>query len=114
MGWVRSAVRRGWAYLRCYEPARARAGWVAVLALLATQGISVSAGVDAKVQLVLGVLAIVVPLVQGEVTRAGVYSPATAERIAAAAAQYAADGTVAPERAATIAIDGAAHLAPKE
>lgn len=111
---LRNAVRRGWAYARTYEPARLRAGWVALVALLATQGISVSTDVDTKVQLVLGVLAVVVPLVQGEVTRPAVYSPATVGAVAENAARIAVENDVAPGRAATIAVDGAAHLAPKE
>ena len=63
------------------EPARIRAFWVALVALLATVGVTVSADVDAKVTAVIGLLAVLLPLIQGETTRAVVYSPATVEKI---------------------------------
>jgi Mg/Co/Ni transporter MgtE len=63
------------------EPARLRAIWIAVVALLATAGVSVSADLDAKVTAVIGVLAVLLPLIQGESTRAAVYAPATVEQI---------------------------------
>ena len=63
------------------EPARIRAFWVALVALLATLGVTVSADVDAKVTAVIGLLAVLLPLIQGETTRAVVYSPATVEKI---------------------------------
>jgi Mg/Co/Ni transporter MgtE len=63
------------------EPARLRAIWIAVVALLATAGVSVSADLDAKVTAVIGVLAVLLPLLQGESTRAAVYAPATVEQI---------------------------------
>lgn len=77
MTWLRNA----WAYMRHVEPARLRAIWIAVVALLATAGVSVSADLDARVNAVIGVLAVLLPLIQGETTRAAVYSPATVEKI---------------------------------
>jgi hypothetical protein len=63
------------------EPARLRAFWIALIALLATLGVTVSADVDAKVTAVIGLLAVLLPLIQGETTRANVYAPATVEQI---------------------------------
>ena len=63
------------------EPARVRAVWTAVVMLLASAGVSVSADLDAKVTAVIGVLAVLLPLLQGESTRSAVYSPATVEQI---------------------------------
>ena len=63
------------------EPARLRAFWIALVAVLATLGVTVTADVDAKVTAVIGLLAVLLPLVQGETTRAAVYSPATVEKI---------------------------------
>lgn len=63
------------------EPARLRAFWVALVALLATLGVTVGADLDAKVSAVIGLLAVLLPLIQGETTRATVYSPATVEQI---------------------------------
>lgn len=77
MTWLRNA----WAYMRHVEPARLRAIWVAVVALAAATGVSVSADFDAKVTAVIGVLAVLLPLIQGETTRSVVYSPATVEKI---------------------------------
>lgn len=77
MTWLRNA----WRWMQRFEPARLRAIWIAVVALLATAGVSVSADLDAKVTAVIGVLAVLLPLIQGESTRAAVYAPATVEQI---------------------------------
>lgn len=67
--------------MNLHEPARLRAFWIALVALLATLGVSVSADVDAKVTAVIALLAVFLPIIQGETTRAGVYSPASVEQI---------------------------------
>ena len=73
---------RSWLiYLNRIEPARLRAVWVALVALLATLGVTVSTDVDARVTAAIGVLAVLLPLIQGETTRAAVYSPASVEKI---------------------------------
>lgn len=115
---MKTAARKAWGYLRTYEPARLRAGWVAVVALAASQGFAVSADVDAKVQLALGVIVVVLPLLQGEVTRRGVYSPATVENVAGNAAEMAQLPGVPADRAAATAVDIGAragkHMRPQE
>ena len=67
--------------LNQFEPARLRAFWIALIALLATLGITVSADVDAKVTAIIGMLAVILPWIQGETTRGAVYAPATVEQI---------------------------------
>lgn len=64
-------------YLAAFEPARLRAIWTAALALLLTLGISIPEQVSAKVTALIGLLAVVLPIVQGELTRAKV-TPITA------------------------------------
>jgi hypothetical protein len=60
------------------EPARQRAVWAAVLLFGGTLGLGQAlGGWDARVQAGITFLATVVPLLQGEATRAAVYSPAT-------------------------------------
>lgn len=108
------AWTRGRSYLASYEPARAKAGWTALIALLATQGISISTGVDGKVQSALAVLSIVLPWVQGELTRRAVYSPAAARQVAVDAAERAQDPDVTPERAAVAALAAPLHMRPEE
>ena len=46
--------------------------WVAVVALLLTLGITISADVDGRVQAAIALLATILPLIQGEATRAKV------------------------------------------
>lgn len=75
--WLRTAWRRA----QHVEPARLRAVWVALVAVAATAGISVSADLDAKVTAIIGALAIILPLIQGESTRSAVYSPATVDKL---------------------------------
>lgn len=62
-------------WLETFEPARLRAGFVALVALAAGAGFTISDAVSARVGLVLTVLGAVVPMLQGELTRASVYAP---------------------------------------
>lgn len=71
-------VRKSWwAWLRSAEPARLRAAWVAAVSLLSAVGVTVSTTVDARVGAVIAAFGVVLALVQGEWTRAGVISPET-------------------------------------
>ena len=63
------------------EPARVRAVWTAVVMLLASAGVAVSTDVDATVTGAIGLLFALLALVQGETTRAAVYSPATVDKV---------------------------------
>ena len=67
--------------LNYIEPARVRAVWTAVVMLLASAGVAVSTDVDATVTGAIGLVFALLALVQGETTRAVVYSPATVEQI---------------------------------
>lgn len=64
-------------WLRYFEPARLKAAYVAIVALLLTFGVSIPAGWDERVTAILAALSIIVPLIQGEITRTAVISPAT-------------------------------------
>lgn len=64
-------------WLRYFEPARLKAAYVAITMLLLTFGVSIPAGWDEKVTAILAALAIIIPLIQGEITRSAVVSPAT-------------------------------------
>ena len=63
------------------EPARVRAVWTAVVMLLASAGVVISTDTDAAVTGAIGLVFALLALVQGETTRAVVYSPATVEQI---------------------------------
>ena len=67
--------------LNYIEPARVRAVWTAVVMLLASAGVAVSTDVDATVTGAIGLLFALLALVQGETTRAAVYSPATVDKV---------------------------------
>ena len=67
--------------LNYIEPARVRAVWTAVVMLLASAGVAVSTDVDATVTGAIGLLYALLALVQGETTRAAVYSPATVDKV---------------------------------
>ena len=67
--------------LNYIEPARVRAVWTAVVMLLASAGVVVGTDVDAAVTGAIGLVFALLALVQGETTRAVVYSPATVEQI---------------------------------
>jgi hypothetical protein len=70
-----------WARTCAAWKARVRAVWTAVLMLLTSAGVVVSTEVDATVTGAIGVLFAVLALIQGETTRAVVYSPATVDQI---------------------------------
>lgn len=63
------------------EPARVRAVWAALVMLLASAGVVIGTDVDATVTGAIGLVFALLALVQGETTRAVVYSPATVEQI---------------------------------
>ena len=63
------------------EPARVRAVWTAVVMLLASAGVTITTEVDATVTGGIGLVFALLALIQGEATRAVVYSPATVEQI---------------------------------
>ena len=67
--------------LNYIEPARVRAVWTAVVMLLASAGVAVSTDVDATVTGAIGLLFALLALVQGETTRAAVYSPTTVDKV---------------------------------
>ena len=67
--------------LNYIEPARVRAVWTAVVMLLASAGVAASTDVDATVTGAIGLLFALLALVQGETTRAAVYSPATVDKV---------------------------------
>ena len=69
--------------LNYFEPARVRAIYTAAAALFLTLGITIPANVDHKAQALLAFLAVAYPVGQGEVTRRKVYSPASADHLAA-------------------------------
>ena len=73
MDWLRNLNR--------IEPARVRAVWTALVALLASAGVTVGADTDAAVTGGIGLLFALLALLQGETTRSVVYSPATVEKI---------------------------------
>lgn len=55
--------------MRNLEPARVRAVWVAVVALLVSVGVTVNTDVDGAVQALIVAVFTLLPLVQGEATR---------------------------------------------
>ena len=67
--------------LNYIEPARVRAVWTAVVMLLASAGVVIGTDVDATVTGAIGLLFALLALVQGETTRAAVYSPATVDKV---------------------------------
>jgi hypothetical protein len=80
-------MKRALQYASTFEPARLRAAWVAAIALAGTLGYAIPTGVDSRVVAVIGALAVIVPIVQGEVTRAAVYAPASVVTVADPVAQ---------------------------
>jgi len=80
MSWLRRQLRylvTMVRYVADIEPARMRAIVTAVLAGLSALGVTVAADLPGRIDAIIAVLAVLVPLVQGEVTRAAVYSPAS-------------------------------------
>ena len=63
------------------EPARVRAVWTAVVMLLASAGVVIGTDVDATVTGAIGLVFALLALIQGETTRAAVYSPATVDKV---------------------------------
>lgn len=62
---------------RWTEPARIRAAAAAVVALCATLGVTLPLDLPAAADAAITLGAVLLPLLQGEVTRRAVYSPAT-------------------------------------
>lgn len=58
--------------IRTLEPARVRAVWVAVVALLVSLGVTINTDLDGAVQALIVAVFTVLPLIQGESTRAKV------------------------------------------
>lgn len=71
-----------WNRIRTLEPARVRAVWVAVVALLVSLGVTVQTDLDSAVQALIVAVFTLLPLVQGETTRAKVVPVAKADRAA--------------------------------
>jgi len=65
--------------IRTLEPARVRAVWVAVVALLVSLGVTINTDLDGAVQALIVAVFTVLPLIQGESTRAKVTPVAVLE-----------------------------------
>ena len=65
--------------IRTLEPARVRAVWVAVVALLVSIGVTINTDLDGAVQALIVAVFTVLPLIQGETTRAKVTPVAALE-----------------------------------
>lgn len=61
-----------WSRIRALEPARVRAVWVAVVALLLSLGVVIPADVNDAVKALIVAVFTILPLAQGESTRAQV------------------------------------------
>jgi hypothetical protein len=86
-GW-RARLVLVYRYVTRMEPTRLRAVWAALVLTLGTLGVVVPTGLDNRVVGFLAALAVLVPLVQGEWTRAKVVPEAKVEaRVRAAADQ---------------------------
>lgn len=68
----RVRFRALWDKWRLYEPARLKAAYAAVIALALVFGRTLPGETDARVTAILGVLAVVLPAVQAELTRRNV------------------------------------------
>ena len=73
--------------VRDLEPARVRAVWTAVVALLVAVGVTVNTDVDGAVQALIVAVFTLLPLIQGEATRAKVTPGAKTDADADAAAE---------------------------
>ena len=73
--------------VRDLEPARVRAVWTAVVALLVAVGVTVNTDVDGAVQALIVAVFTLLPLIQGEATRAKVTPVAKTDADADAAAE---------------------------
>ncbi len=67
-----TTLRAMWEQWRLYEPTRLRAAYVAVVALATTLGVALPGDTDPRIAAVLGLLAVVLPALQGELTRSRV------------------------------------------
>ena len=65
--------------IRTMEPTRVRAVWVAVVALLVSIGVTINTDLDGAVQALIVAVFTVLPLIQGESTRAKVTPVAVLE-----------------------------------
>ena len=72
-------MARFFRFMRYAEPARLRAIYAAAAALALALGVAIPAEVDGKLTALIGVVAVLVPLLQGEATRA-VVTPAPEHR----------------------------------
>lgn len=61
-----------WARIRNLEPARVRAVWVAIVALLVSLGVTISSDLNSAVSALIVAVFTLLPLIQGEATRAKV------------------------------------------
>jgi hypothetical protein len=78
-----AAPTNKWKWLNYTEPARIRAVVTAAVALCAALGVTLPFDLPGIAEAAIGVLAVVLPLIQGEATRAAVVSPQRADLIAA-------------------------------
>lgn len=78
-----AAPKTKWQLWEYTEPSRVRAIVTAVVALAAALGIVLPFDLPGLAEAAIGVLAVVLPLIQGESTRAAVVSPQRADLIAA-------------------------------
>ncbi len=69
-----------WTRVNQLEPARVKAVWVAVVALLVSLGVTVNTDVDGSVQALIVAVFTLLPLLQGEATRAKVTPVAKANQ----------------------------------
>lgn len=82
-----------WEHVRALEPARVRAVWTAIVGVLLALGVSVSADLNGAVEAIIVALFAVLPLVQGEATRAKVTPTVRVDaELAEAAADADSDG----------------------
>jgi len=65
-----SKLAHWWGHIVTMEPARVRAGWTALAAVLVAAGVTVTSDTDARVTGAITALAVLLPIVQGELTRA--------------------------------------------
>ena len=61
-----------WSRIRNLEPARVRAVWVAIVALLVSLGVTISSDLSSAVSALIVAVFTLLPLIQGETTRAKV------------------------------------------
>ena len=102
---IRSAFRNAAEWLRrrhLDEPARVRAVWTALAGVAVSLGITLPTGLDGRVDAVIAAVFGVLPLLQGESTRAAVYAPSTVIRRTTDAYQRGLDAEDPPGRHAAV------------